>query len=297
MSNPFEEFRRHVDLIQHKKEIEKSFNSVYIFLEENGIKLDKTLIEMTFYDLFRNETGYRFNRRNHKIAHLISKFVQVELLFSEIKITKKMLNIHHQWFIYLFTRINRLRENFSKETLVSFHADFPMGDLDIYKNILVRAFHNYSRGELFFILRNNTIPPLTRLLMFENYFRFDFAYFLIRCENLGKEIGKLEGKDYGKSLWNIFQINENNYRAPPEIIKTELKRLIYTRNAISHPETAGISYNNGTVKIMNYDNSKKEYSYVEELELTDLYEIYYNLTLLDRGFVRATLAVDILKES
>ena len=170
-----------------------------------------------------------------------------------------------------------------------------MGDLDIYKNIVVRAFHNYSEGELFYILRNNTIPPLSRLLKFEDYFRFDFAHFLIRCENLGRELGKLEGKEYGKSLWNIFQINENNDRAPPEIIKTELKRLIYTRNAISHPETAGISYNNGTVKIMNYDNNKKEYTYVEELELTDLYEIYYNLTLLDRGFVSATLAVDILK--
>ncbi len=159
----------------------------------------------------------------------------------------------------------------------------------------MRAFHNYRGGELFYILRNNTIPPFTRLLKFEDYFRFDFAHFFIRCENLGRELGKLEGKDYGKSLWNIFQINENNDRAPPEIIKSELKRLIYTRNAISHPETAGISYNNGIVKITNYDNTKKEYSSVEELELTDLYEIYYNLTLLDRGFISATLAVDILK--
>ncbi len=69
-----------------------------------------------------------------------------------------------------------------------------MGDLDINKNIVVRAFHNYRGGELFYILRNNKIPPLTRLLKFENYFRFDFAHFSIRCENLGKEIGKLEGK-------------------------------------------------------------------------------------------------------
>jgi len=67
MSNPFEVFRKHVDLIQHKKEIERSLKSIYKFLEENGIKLDKKLIERTFYDLFRNETGYRFNRRNHKI--------------------------------------------------------------------------------------------------------------------------------------------------------------------------------------------------------------------------------------
>ncbi len=297
MNNPFDEFRRHVDPIKHKKEIEKGFNSVYKFLEDNGIKLEKKLIKTTFFDLFKNETGYRFNRTNHKIAHFISKFIQVELLFSEKKITKKMLIIHHQWFNYLFTRINRLRENFSKEVLVSFHADFPMGDLDIYKNILERAFHNYSRGELFFRLRDNNIPPLARLLMFEDYFRFDFAYFLIRCENLGNEIGKMEGKEYGKKLWNIFQINENNDRAPPPLIKTELKRIIYTRNAISHPETAGISYNNGTVKIMNYDNTKKEYTYEEEFDLTSLYEIYYNLTLLDRGFVSAALAVDILKES
>ena len=297
MRNPFDEFRRHVDPIKHKKEIEKGFNSVYKFLEDNGIKLDKKLIERTFIDLFRNETGYRFNRTNHKIAHFVSIFIKVELLFSEKKITKKMLAIHHLWFNYLFTRINKLRENFSKETLVSFHADFPMGDLDIYKNILERAFHNYSEGELFFRLRDNTIPPLTRLLMFEDYFRFDFAYFLIRCENLGKEIGKMEGKDDGKKLWNIFQINENNDKAPPPLIKTELKRIIHTRNAISHPETAGISYNNGTVKVMNYDNAKKEYTYEEEFELTDLYEIYYNLTLLDRGFVSAALAVDILKES
>ena len=74
----------------------------------------------------------------------------------------------------------------------------------------------------------------------------------------------MEGKEYGKTLWNIFQINENNDRSPPDIIKTELKRLIYTRNAISHPETAGICYNNGIVKIMNYNDSKKEYTYVEE---------------------------------
>ena len=272
-------------------------NLVCNFLAENGIKLDKKLTEKTFYDLLNNEAEYRFNRMNHKIAYLILRFIQVDILFSEKKITEKMLEIHNQWFRYLFIRINRLRDSFSKDTIISFHVDFPMGDLEIYKNILVRAFHNYSGGELFYILRNNTILPLTRLLKFEDYFRFDFAYFLIRCENLGKELGKLEGKEYGKKLWNIFQINENNDRTPPDIIKTELKRLIYTRNAISHPETAGLSYKKGIVKIMNYDDKKNEYSYIEEIELADLYEIYYNLTLLDRGFVSAALAVDILKEN
>ena len=48
---------------------------------------------------------------------------------------------------------------------------------------------------------------------------------------------------------------------------------------------------------MNYNDSKKEYTYVEELKLIELYEIYFNLTLLDRGFVSSALAVDILKEN
>lgn len=296
LRNPFVEFRLHIDLIQHMKNIENGFNITYKFLEENGLTLDKNLIEKTFYDLFNDETQYRFNRRNHKIAYLISRFIQVDYLFSENKMTEKMLEIHNQWFNYLFERINRQRENFSKDSIISFHSDFPMGDLDIFKNISVRAIHNYSRGELLVHMKNNQIHPLNKLLMFEDYFRFDFAYFLIRCEHFGKEIGKLEGSDYGKKLWDIFQINNNNDRTPPDIIKKELKRLIHTRNAISHPETAGISYDNGIVKIMNYDERKKEYTYVEELNLIELYEIYYNLTLLDRGFVSAALAVDIFKE-
>jgi hypothetical protein len=296
LRNPFVKFRSHIDLVQHKKNIENGFNKTNKFLEENGLTFDKTLIEKTFYDLFNDETQYRFNRRNHKIAYLISRFIQVDFLFSEKKMIEKMLEIHNQWFNYLIERIDRHREKFSKDTIISFHSDFPMGDLDIFKNISVRAIYNYSGGELLDHMKNNRIHPLTKLLMFEDYFRFDFAYFLIRCEHLGKEIGKLEGKDYRKKLWNIFQINENNDRAPPDIIKKDLKRLIYIRNAISHPETAGISYNNGKVKIMNYDDSKKEYTYVEELKLIELYEIYYNLTLLDRGFVSAALAVDIFKE-
>ena len=42
---------------------------------------------------------------------------------------------------------------------------------------------------------------------------------------------------------------------------------------------------------------KKEYTYIEELELIELYEIYLNLTLLDLGSVSVALAVDILKEN
>lgn len=111
LANPFEGFRRHVDLIQHKKEIENSFDSVFKFLEENGIKLDKKIIEKTFYDLYRDEMGYRFNRRNHKITHLISKFVQVMLLFSENKITKKMLDIQNQKLGYIYKVNNSYLEN------------------------------------------------------------------------------------------------------------------------------------------------------------------------------------------
>jgi hypothetical protein len=296
--NPFDVFRENVEYEKFKELIENNIEMTIKFFKNKELDVKSENIKEIFEKLFKGDINYDSKEILHKIAYLASRFIKFDILLADKRIPEEVYEIHIGWFNYLFERINKYKAEFSKEVLKEFHAEYEMGDFEIYKTIVERMLFNYERADLAEILADPDLPPYLKVLEFENFYRFDYAHFFVRCEHLGNEFSKYEGANYGKKLHNIFQLDDNNERTPPEIIKKAIKKLVCTRNAISHPETAGIRLiGKDRVKIMNYNEKKREYvNCNEEMELVDFWKIYYVLTALDRGFVSAALAVDITNE-
>ena len=185
------------------------------------------------------------------------------------------------------------------------HSDYPFGDIEVFKTTAERILFNISRfknSEEFYqkYLFNEKIHPWARIMEFENHYRFEYALFLLRCAYFGEEMKKFEGKEFQRKITSIFQLYETNNITPKsEVIINHLKRLQYIRNAIAHPERAGIRYLKKThkIKIMNYNPYEKKYSYEEESSLRELWRIGYILTIFDRTFVDVSLALSLIKES
>ena len=147
-------------------------------------------------------------------------------------------------------------------------------------------------------LFNEKIHPWARVLEFENHYRFEYALFLIRCASFGKEMSRFEKTEYQLKLTSIFQLYNNTEITPSsrELIN-HLNRLQIIRNAISHPERAGIRYleKKHKIKIMNYSPQKKKYTNEEEISFRELWNIGYILTLFDRTFIDVALALSLIK--
>lgn len=296
--NPFDVFRENVNYEKHKELVEIRIKMIIEFFKNKDLQAKDEEIKEVFVQLFKGDIAYDPNKIIHKIAYLASRFIKYDILLADKRIPEEVPAIHNVWFNYLFERINKYRAEFSEELLDEFHAEYYTGDFEVYRTIVDRMLFNYERADLAEILADPDLPPYLKVLEFENFYRFDYAHFFVRCEHLGNEFSKYEGANYGKKLHNIFQLDDKNERTPPEIIKKAIKRLVCTRNAISHPETAGIRLiGKNRVKIMNYNERKREFvDCNEEMELVDFWKIYYVLTALDRGFVSAALAVDITNE-
>jgi len=305
MLDPFKPFKDNVDLEKYQKIINEGLKKTIEFLERCIKNYDFTESKKTFFEILEGKEYYNKNNPNHKIAYLASRFISFDILLSVGKIDPYIKKLHYEWFNYLFNRIYRDINYFSNKILEELYSDYPVGDSEIFQTVSQRVLFNIyklkKKGyvDLIDLLKDPKIHPWEKILEFENIYRFDYAVFLIRSGYLGEELAKFEGnKDYSKDLDKIFQLKNNNERTPPQIVVKEIERLKHVRNAISHPERAGIRYKRdiNKVKIMAYDPKKKIYSYQEEIRMIDLWDISYILTLLDRDFVSAALAISIIKD-
>lgn len=299
-------FINNIDLKHNEKSIEKGLKKVSDLFKHDIQDINENQVKDILYSLIKGEQIYNQTIKSHKIAYLTARLIQQEILLDEKKIEQWLHNMISDWFTYLFNRIYPHLDNFSEIILTELCADYPVGDIEVFQAVVDRilfniARFNYSEEKYQNFLFNERIHPLARILEFENHYRFDYAMFLIRCGYFADEIAKFEGNpDYGLSLIKIFQLNDNNERTPKssDIVK-HLKRLYYIRNAIAHPERAGIRYlkDDHEVKIMNYHPSKKIYTYQETITLRELWNIGYLLTVFDRSFVSVALALSVIKDS
>lgn len=299
--NKLDSFIKNIDLERHVTLIETGLNRALDIL--NRPQIEAQVMDQ-FKKLFSGAEKYDHNNEMHRIVYLTAILIRPEVLLYEKKIESWLYELRNDWFEYLFNRILPYLDNFSNEILEELHADYPFGDIEVYKTISERIVFNIERckysDEVYQnYLFNEKIKPWARILEFENHFRFEYALFLIRCAYFGEEMSRFEGNEYQLKITSIFQLYDDNELTPKskEVID-HLKRLQFIRNAIAHPERAGIRYiaNKHKIKIMNYNPYQKKYTY-EEISLRELWNIGFILTLFDRTFVDVTLALSLIKLS
>ena len=299
MFNKLDTYIKNIDLEQHSDLIESGLNKALDILNKQEIF---TLVMMHFRRLFTGADRYDHKNEMHRIIYLVAIIIRPEILLYEKKIEQWLYELRNEWFEYLFNRILPYLDHFSNQILKELYSDYPFGDIEVFRTTAERILYNIykckSEENYHNYLFNEKIHPWARILEFENHFRFEYSLFLIRCAYFSEEMSKFEGRIYKRKLTSIFQLYESNGIKPKskEIIK-HLKRLQKIRNAIAHPERAGIRYIAKThkVKIMEYNPQKREYLYDEEITIPELWDIGYILTIFDRTFVDVTLALSLIK--
>jgi len=304
MMSKLDLFIKNIDLKKHAAIISSGIKKALDVLDRQQI--EATVMEQ-FKKLFTGVDVYDHSNEMHRIVYLTAILIRPEILLSVNKIESWLYKLREEWFEYLFNRIYPFLDSFSNQILEELHSDFPYGDIDVYATIAERIVFNIKRckfsEEVYQkYLFNEDIEPWARILEFENHFRFEYALFLTRCAYFGEEMSKYEGKTYQLKLTSIFQLYEdknNSIKPKSKELINQLKRLQLIRNAIAHPERAGIRYieEKHKIKIMNYNPRQKKYNYEEEISLRELWNIGFILTLFDRTFIDVALALSLIKES
>lgn len=300
--NKLDSFIKNIDLEQHAALIKIGLNKVLDILNRQQIEAQAM---DQFRRLFTGVDRYNHNNEMHRIVYLAAILIRPEILLYENKMEPWLYELRNEWFEYLFGRALPYLDSFSNQILEELHSDYPFGDVEVYKTIAERIVFNikrckYSEEVYQKYLFNEKIHPWARILEFENHYRFEYALFLIRCAYFGKEMSRFEGNEYHLKSTSIFQLYKNNEITPrSEELINHLKRLQFIRNAIAHPERAGIRYleKKHKIKIMNYNPQQKKYIYEEEISLRELWNIGYILTIFDRTFIDVALVLSLIKAS
>ena len=204
-----------------------------------------------------------------------------------------ILQLSTRWFEYLISRTQSylplLPENFC--TLL--HMMAPVSDESAFNAQTKRLNKIYTEQSLMDTYDSSDSDIIDIIDAFEQNYGNHYPLFLSRCKHLGDEWGKHESKTYGSDLYLIFQLNANNNRTPPNIVKDALIELIHVRNAPSHKDTCGIipvDENNVRIRDRKHDGSL---SYDKTIPKEDLWKFFYKLIVLDRGIDTFALYLDL----
>lgn len=222
------------------------------------------------------------------------KEVLSNIILNKIgKLNDSNLQLSKNWFEYLISRtspyLNTLPENFC--TLL--HTMTPVSDEPAYVAQINRLSRIYTEKSLLNVFDSGESDIVDIIDSFEANYINHYALFLSRCNYLGDEWGKHEGKTYGNKLHLIFQLSNNNSRTPPDIVKDTLIELIHIRNAPSHKDTCGIiPVDDDNIRIRDR-TPNGTLSYDKTFPKEELWKFFYKLISLDRGIDVFALYIDL----
>ena len=134
---------------------------------------------------------------------------------------------------------------------------------------------------------------IKKLKIFRDYYISYFELFSRRCQYIEKHLAQKEGRTCLTKLHDIFQLNNDNERRPPEYSRNAIKILIHVRNACTHRNITLINEN--LVLIRDFNPNTNDITYEDQRTIIQLYEYYYVLIALDRAFGIIALLILLLR--
>jgi len=293
--NPFPVWKEFFNFIKYRELIDNSiiiitndFNSRYKIIEVEKVKdsfwklatLQKEINPEDWYDVF---------------GIFIGRLMYYEILGREKSNAGESYQIHKEWFEYLSTRINphigKLPINFLEEL----YSYFPTHDTKSRRSKLEEIKDMIEQYEIYKIFEDPNINPYKKIRSFkEQYINF-YELFLDRCKLIGDELSKYEGNKqhgrYGKDLYKIFQIWNNNEYTPPDFIRDLIITLIHIRNACAHSGLTLI----GKTEVQIIDKkSNGQITYNVICQINELMRFIINLFLLDKEFENIALLIYVI---
>lgn len=278
-------------------------NEIKDFIDENASKLIFSFKKDFFWievNNLLNKLWELINRNNLKCYEWELLFIRLikevltPIIFNKIgRISNEILNLTSIWFDYLISRTAPHLSKFPANFCTQLHTRAPVSDKFAYKAQEKRLERIYKENSLMKAYVSGESDIYKIVETFEQNFGNHYPLFHSRCNHLGDEWGKHEGKIYGNKLRLIFQLDNNNDRTPPDIIKDTLIELIHIRNAPSHKDTCGIvPINDDEIRIRDR-KTDGTITYDKTIHKEDLWKFLYKLITLDRGLETFALYLDL----
>lgn len=244
-----------------------------------------------------------------KIVLLAGRFITLDLLMEEKKISRLEFEIFHHWYKYLCERVIPHVPNIPDNFFGSLLSGIPVINLAPLSSLYEKAIRLFSQTpNLKDFLINKKSNHIEKVMKFEDHFTKLYPVLLNRCELYGMELGKHEGgKKYQNNLRSIFHLSHRNAKGiiiqiggkfkSPELIDNILNSIIHIRNALSHQDRGGIQYISEDIVKITDRNSKGKITYEREYNFAGLWQGIYVLTLLELGLEAMALFIDVFKHS
>lgn len=285
--------------LEYKVEIdEKISRGIEIFSEKYQV-LDLNLIKKIFWEYV---DGIPLSFAND-LDDWICKFVYWIYHESTQELSYRKGNIPKEYFIffslannYLFERIFPFKEKTDFLCIRNIYLRYPVGDPKRYNQIYYEFLQRFGEADLIEIIGDKSIPMYDRIGKFKDQYIRQYNLIISRCGEFGKQLARNETGDenkYGNKLHSIFQLYKDNSKTPPEPVKTMLLEFLHLRNAVSHPESAGIIPLDGEKIRIEDRNHKGELTYENEDNIRILWEIFQLLMMFDMALTVATCKLDV----
>jgi len=136
----------------------------------------------------------------------------------------------------------------SNDLIWRFCSDFPVPEPDLETSITLYEEAILDRdNNLKNLLETSLINSTQRIKQFKTEFIKYYGIFENKCKYMEKVLANIEGRKAQNAMCDIFQLNNNNDRTPPILIRDTLNLLRHLRNSITHNLFTDL--HNGRVRI------------------------------------------------
>lgn len=285
-------YRERLDYHKYQSEINKYINKIVHEFTIHYKGITNFRIPEVFWDLVDDKIEFDPGNWYHVFANFMGKLVVYEILFVKKKINKWHKDVHNEWVGYLANFIIPFEPKIQNKFFIELIQNMPVPDYETVIQLFEEGviLFNENLKEIFF---HEDISPHERILKFKANFKNLFEVFLGKCAFVDQELAKYGEIRHVHSLHEIFQLNNNNKRTPPELIKKVLIILNHIRNAISHGSKAGIVYFEGKgIRVRDFKrNGVLSFEYYFTFE--ELYDYYYILLILIMEFELLSLMLTL----
>ena len=293
--NFFPQIKKFVDLKKYEEFINEKieFWHLKLFKEFELVSLEK--LNHAFWELYDELKPFNPLNWYDLCSICIIKSYSPDILLKDGKIILETQKIQAEWLKYLTKRIIQNQSSLPHDFFEKLASDapLPIPDMKSMETLLEDNVDLINHYDLLDVLHNPDYSPIKKIKIFREYYVSYFELFNRRCQYIEKNLAQKEGRTCLKKLHDIFQLNNDNERRPPEYARNALKIIIHVRNACTHRNITVISEN--LVLIRDFKPNTNEITYEDRRTIPQLYEYYYILIALDRAFGIIALLILLLR--
>lgn len=291
LRNPFPIIREFTNLRNYENQLNQVIERFFREFFERFEILSLNRVTDTFWGLVDGTRPFNPIDWYDAFAVFILRTFTTHILLDEGRIIQETHDIFINWFLYLTQRIIPNERHFSSDFLTELYTDsiIPIPDFEAARSLLRENLDLIQTYDYPDVLYDEALSIEQRLRIFQFFFIGFYEPFKRKCEYLEQQLYQCENRPHPlTTIIDIFQLNNNNSRTPPELPREALKNLIHIRNSCAHRNMTVLE--DGIIRIRDYNN-RNELTYEDHRNIIQLNEFYHAILIFDKGFDAIALAI------